>query len=301
MKRHIQVSRNLRVIYSSKSILAADKIGGREHAEQIASDLLDLFKSHVSKISNKIELKTDVEVTTDNTWKIDLLILYPGAEWWDNSRQASDYIWVYYDQNEDSIYMYYTEIDNPSFRRGVQGKFHHVQNCESVYDLPLDWDIIEENIQFRFQDIEARKMKQTALPKASLMKELNKILRDHGVATTPRARYKLIWHVSDHGGEYGDRREVTYTANGDWIAAFGLRLKSAPTAKKIADDMGPDFAEIIESYASEYPTASELIDAMGWEWASPDEYTWVESLTNLTTGEVLYKADVNPEDFSDYE
>ena len=85
MKRHIQVSRNLRVIYSSKSILAADKIGGREHAEQIASDLLDLFKSHVGKISNKIELKTDVEVTTDNTWKIDLLILYPGAEWWDNS------------------------------------------------------------------------------------------------------------------------------------------------------------------------------------------------------------------------
>lgn len=295
MKRYTQARRNLRVVYSSKSILASDKIEGREQAEQIASDLIDLFKPHVSKVSDKFELKTSVHGTTDETWRVILDILYPGVSPWDDTQQASIFIWVYYNQNEDSIYSYYTELDTP-LRNGTRDKFRHV-DCKSVYDLPLDWDVVEDNIEYRFQQFED----YNAMRKAGPTRALNRLLKEHGISTSPRSKYELVWHTSGSRGGYGASRETTFTANGDWLACFGMHFKGAPTGQKFLNEYGPDLIEVMTAYASEYPTVDELLEGAGAELAASNEYTWVESLTNLTTGEVLYKADVNLEEAEEFD
>lgn len=305
MKRYIQSCRNLRVVYSSKSILAADEVTGKPQAERIESELLNLFKQHVSKISDKIEFKSSIHTahqydTGYIDWRIELHILYPGVERWDNRRQASDSIWVYYDPREDSIYMYHTNLDDVHFGSTIPN-FKQVQNCKTVKDLSLDWAIIERNIRNRLQTIEDYEAKRSALSNVNPTQELKRVLNEHGISTTPRSKYELVWHDSGSRGGYGTPHTTTYTANGDWLACFGMKYKGSPTAKKLLDDYGYDFIETIEEYATEYSTVDALLDGVGWEWTSPDEYSWVESLTNLTTGEVLYKVDVNPEDFSDYE
>ena len=305
MKRCIQPCRNLRVIYSSQRILAASEVSGKEQAERIEADLLNLFKQHVSKISDEVRFESSIHVVEQHDtgykdWRIELIILYPGVERWDNNRQASDSIWVYYDPRKDSIYMYHTNLDDVHFGSTIPN-FKQVQNCKAVEDLPLDWTIIERNIRNRLQIVEDYEAKRSALSNVNPTQELKRVLEAHGISTTPRGKYELVWHDSGSRGGYGTPHTTTYTANGDWLACFGMKYRGSPTVRKLLDDYGYDLIETIEEYASEYPTVDELLDGVGLEWASPDEYSWVESLTNLTTGEILYKVDVNPEDFSDYE
>ena len=301
MERYVKFNRNLKLIYSSKRILAADgSKPGEGQAKQLESELFNLFKNHVSKISNEITLDSSYHYTSDRDWQIELDILYPGVESWDNSRQASDSIWVYYDPNTDLIYMYYTKLDDVNFDQTI-ANFKHVQDCTSISDLLLNWDIIERNIRTRFEKVKANETKKQSFSAVNPSKELKRILDEYGIPTTPRSKYGLILHNAGSRGGYGDIRKLTYTANGDWLACFGMKYKGSPTVKKLVDDYGYDFIQTIEEYASNYPTVDELLDGVGWKWASPDEYTWVESLTNLTTGEVLYQVDIEPEDFSDYE
>lgn len=301
MKRYVRFNRNLKLIYSSKRILAAD--GGRPsegQAKQLESELFNLFKNHISKISNEITLDPSYHYTTDRDWRIELDILYPGVESWDKSRQASDSIWVYYDPNTDLIYMYHTKIDDVNFDKAI-ANFKHVQDCTSIGDLPLNWDIIERNIRTRFEKVKANETKKQAFSAVNPSKELKRILDKYGILTTPRSKYELVWHDSGSRGGYGTPHTTTYVANGDWLACFGMKYRGSPTVRKLLDDYGYDLIETIEEYASNYPTVDELLEGVGWEWASPDEYRWVESLTNLTTGEVLYEADVDPEEVQEFD
>ena len=124
------------------------------------------------------------------------------------------------------------------------------------------------------------------------------LLDSYGIKTTPKCKYEFVY-VSNK------KNTVTFTANGDWLAAFSILFKRSPTMSALLDNYGDDMdgiadmEEDLKNYANQYPTAKALIDNCADQWSYLSETRVALQLTNLSTNTVLWRNTDYQTDISD--
>lgn len=290
MISHPSSNRHLRLVYSSSDYssyrdshnLKSDLWKKRnKFADDITKELSDIFNGHVKRISNNLEAHAEWKIENYNTrWDVSIKYHGPNGFVYDEN---GPYIILTYDWSRNIFW---------SYRVGGKGenKIDYGLDTNNLSSIHFHWDMIDRSIRHLIEDAEAEyaRMRQANLNPRTISKDLKKMLNEHGVPTSPKCHYELVWRSSESRGRRGARHTITFTADGDWLACFGMRYKGSPTARKFFDDFGYDLFEEMEDYAVRYPTVEKLLRGIGWVLAEPDEYTMVDTLTNLDTGEVIY-------------
>ncbi len=111
-------------------------------------------------------------------------------------------------------------------------------------------------------------------------------------------KYELVAQDYNRGYNEGIYRK-TFSAPNDYLALFSMMLNERPSISAFEDYMDP---EDLQDYIDENPTYEDLLKyAECYWWGDGGDY--IISLTNLTTGEVLYQGEVafDDDDDDDYE
>lgn len=258
-------------------------------ASVFAQDLGNLFKSNLSKFDLRISSK--YHIYDDTSFDITCILKYSDGTY--------DSLSVEYDTNENSFLFYNVLSDYSSANYRVSERLDQIdfsgpipRNCPDVSHLPFKWNNIRSYVSNRI-DLVNRYTPKTRSRSNLSNSNLLRMLDQYGISTSPKSQYTIEYYVMDHVQGKIHKYTTSFSADGDWLACFGLLLKSAPTAKNLSNYFGSNYLDEIENIAMDYPTTQSLLSGPASEWANPDEYEWVETFTNVSNNTVLYSVDTD--------
>lgn len=155
-------------------------------------------------------------------------------------------------------------------------------------DIPIDVSYLVKSLRDFYNGIrttllEMEKPKPTSDNQSAIRSIIRK--NNYDRKQTYEMNYR-IYSDRGHTGSVETDEIYTFTAPGDYWALFGMELFKNITPKNLSEKFNPD--DLIK-IVDKYPTFKSLLNSYTVQnWISPDEYTHVAYLQNLTTGKSLF-------------